>query len=324
MNFLNNFTIKAKAYMLVALGVIIAIILSLVSSNGLSNIKDKLDELILATNVERYAYKTIMEEKNYLLNSNGAISNSFIAAKAFENAKQDVKVINETLDRIDSESSNEKLLERSKLARAGTADYKELYYKGVELLGELEKEAKILEKEGDIATSQAQDYVILKREQLSKNLSEELVKKTNIATDIWKLTYTIRANEKRYMLNPDEKTFKLMQEDFNEMLKKLEELKKLASNDIELEKINTFYEAAQNYRKAALKWIETNKELMFTILPKMKELGDSVISQAYTAANGIRIDTTTNGSFLPYLKRRLTTTIFAMSREIDIALMMVS
>jgi methyl-accepting chemotaxis protein len=286
MNFLNNFTIKAKAYMLVALGVIIAIILSLVSSNGLSNIKDKLDELILATNVERYAYKTIMEEKNYLLNSNGAISNSFIAAKAFENAKQDVKVINETLDRIDSESSNEKLLERSKLARAGTADYKELYYKGVELLGELEKETKILEKEGDIATSQAQDYVILKREQLSKNLSEELVKKTNIATDIWKLTYTIRANEKRYMLNPDEKTFKLMQEDFNEMLKKLEELKKLASNDIELEKINTFYEAAQNYRKAALKWIETNKELMFTILPKMKELGDSVISQAYTAANG--------------------------------------
>lgn len=117
MNFLNNFTIKAKAYMLVALGVIIAIILSLVSSNGLSNIKDKLDELILATNVERYAYKTIMEEKNYLLNSNGAISNSSIAAKAFENAKQDVKVINETLDRIDSESSNEKLLERSKLAR---------------------------------------------------------------------------------------------------------------------------------------------------------------------------------------------------------------
>lgn len=285
MEFLNQLTIKVKAAILIGVGVVVAVVLSIVSSNGLSTIKDKLDELILATNVERYAYKTRMEEKNYLLNSNGSVSDKSKADNAFENAKSDVATITQMLDKIDSTSKDKGLLEKSKIARQATEEYKKLYYKGVELLETLAKETKVLEQEGNTATLQAQEYVIEKRKQLSRSLSHDLVTKTNIATDIWKLTYTIRANEKRYMLNPDDKTFQEMVDDFKEMIDKLSALEKMASDNDEKQKISVFYKAAKNYEKAAYTWVELKKELSNVVLPKMGELGVNVVNQAFTAAD---------------------------------------
>jgi methyl-accepting chemotaxis protein len=283
-NAIANLSIKYKAYLLVGIGTIASITLSLLASNGLSNIKSKLDELVLSTNVERYAYLTILEEKNYLLNANASISNEQKAAEAFDTAKKDVDTINATLDKIDASSNSAGLLEKSRTARLGTNEYKELYYKGVDLLVNLRKETKVLEQEGETATLQAQEYVLAKRTQLDESLTAALVKKTNIATDIWKLTYVIRADEKRYMLNPEERVFERMKKDFSIMLGHLDALKKMASDDQERQKIDIFYQAAKNYETAAYKWVDLNKNLMTTVLPKMKTLGDTVVKQAMQAA----------------------------------------
>jgi methyl-accepting chemotaxis protein len=63
MKFIQNLSIKYKAYLLVGIGIITAILLLVITNVGLSSIKSKLDELVLSTNVERYAYLTILEEK---------------------------------------------------------------------------------------------------------------------------------------------------------------------------------------------------------------------------------------------------------------------
>ena len=284
MKFIQNLSIKYKAYLLVAIGVITAVLLLITTNIGLSSIKSKLDELVLSTNVERYAYLTILEEKNYLLNANASVTNAQRALTAFENAKKDVEIINSTLDKIDGTSSNQGLLNKSKTARSGTNEYRELYYKGVDLLVNIAKETEKLEHEGEVATVQAQEYVLEKRKQLNERLDATLVKKTNIATDIWKLTYVIRADEKRYMLNPDPIVFERMKNDFSIMLAHLETLKKMASDNQEQEKIAVFYDAAKSYETAAYKWVDLNKNLMTLVLPKMKSLGDNVVKQAMEAA----------------------------------------
>ncbi len=281
---IKNLSIKYKAYLLVAIGVVTAVLLLVITNIGLSIIKSKLDELVLSTNVERFAYLTILEEKNYLLNANVSVTNLKRASEAFENAKHDVETINNTLDKIDQSSDNNGLLEKSKTARTGTNEYKELYYKGVDLLVNIHKETEKLEHEGDLATLKAQEYVLDKRKQLDEKLDATLVKKTNIATDIWKLTYVIRADEKRYMLNPEAAIFERMKKDFATMLEHLETLKKMASDSQEQEKITVFYNAAKSYEAAAYKWVDLNKNLMSIVLPKMKTLGDTVVKQAMEAA----------------------------------------
>lgn len=284
MKFMQNLSIRYKAYFLVAIGIFTAVLLLIITNIGLSSIKSKLDELVLSTNVERYAYLTILEEKNYLLNANASVTNAQRALAAFENAKKDVETINSTLDKIDSTSSNKDLLDKSKTARSGTNEYKELYYKGVDLLVNIGKETEKLEHEGELATLQAQEYVLEKRKQLDEKLDATLVKKTNIATDIWKLTYVIRADEKRYMLNPNPVVFERMKNDFAMMLAHLETLKKMASDNKEQEKITVFHNAAKSYETAAYNWVDLNKNLMSVVLPKMKSLGDTVVKQAMEAA----------------------------------------
>jgi methyl-accepting chemotaxis protein len=98
-----------------------------------------LDELLLSTNVERYAYATILQEKNYLLNANGRRQKPEAASEAFKSAEDNVKTIAETLDKIDASSSDKALLERSKAAREGTQTYANLYRDGVAALTDCQR-----------------------------------------------------------------------------------------------------------------------------------------------------------------------------------------
>ncbi len=282
---MNNISIKLKAYLLVLLSILTAVVLSVVSIFGLNEIGDKLTSLEMATEVERDAYKTILQEKIYLLNSNISTEDNTLAENAFVLAKENIANIYKTLDTIDSIESDKEILQKSKIARKDTKEYENLYNEGVSVIQKLKKSALVLHKDGSLATLQAKNYVEEKREELQKKLSYTLVKKTNIATDIWKLTYNIRANEKIYMLTQKEEAFQLMKNHFKEMLSKLKMLKSIASNSSELEKIETFYKAAKSYESAAHQWVGLNKKLTKEILPKMKNAGGSVVKQAEDAAN---------------------------------------
>ncbi|NOQ79406.1 MAG: hypothetical protein GQ546_08395, partial [Gammaproteobacteria bacterium] len=109
MQLLNKFSIKSKTYMLVSLSVLVALTLSLVSNNGLNLIKAQVDELIRANNIERYTYRAILEEKNYLLNANGSVNNQQQAKQAFINAEKALKTIYSTLDEMDRKSPNQEM-----------------------------------------------------------------------------------------------------------------------------------------------------------------------------------------------------------------------
>jgi methyl-accepting chemotaxis protein len=275
MSVLGNIKIKIKAIILVGSTVIAVVAMFLVASDGLSTLKECLEQLVSATNVERYAYKTILEEKNYLLNSNASTRNEAAAKEIFDNAEKDVKTILATLDKIDT-TDNAELVRKSKAAREGTNAYAELYRKGVAALLQLGKLTVSLEKSGEEATQQAKTYIHTVND----------AGKVRIASDILEYTYLIRADEKRYMLYQKPEIFEQMTKNFASMMEKLATLEKnVSSEKTEIDGVATFKKAALDYKDSAYKWVEGNDTLYKTILPKMKSLGDEVISLAYVAAN---------------------------------------
>jgi methyl-accepting chemotaxis protein len=255
------------------MAVLTAVIMFVVSSTGLSSLKTSLEELVLATNVERYAYETIAQEKNYLLNANAATGDRQLAEEAFRTAEKNVATITDTLDKIDA-YDDPALIERSRAARKGTTDYAELYRQGVAALVDQDKLTDSLEDDGEAATQQARTYI--------RTIGNP--DKVAIAQGILEYTYLIRANEKRYMLYHKPEIFEAMKADFASMMKQIALLEGNIADEQERTQVAAFKKAAEGYEASAHKWVESNDLLFDQILPKMSDLGKQVISLAFDAA----------------------------------------
>jgi len=284
-NIINKTSIKSKAYLLVLLSVLVALILSFVSNNGLNAIRTELDNLIFSTNIERYTNKLILEEQRYRLNANGSVNNFTVANQAYDNAMNYVDKIYQILNEINDSDNNGFSLESSQKSRQSTDEYKNLYTKGVTLLTELNKQATILESEGEYITLKIQEYVESKRTEIKQKLSQKTIEKINNGSNIWQYTYVTRLHEKKYRLSPDQLVFNAFKNDYQFMMSEWSRLKKMSDQSFEFEKLDDFNTSSQKYKSAMLLWVDVNKQLVTEILPKMKKLGNSVISSAIQSAN---------------------------------------
>lgn len=282
MNFLNNFTIKSKTYALVALSVVVALTLSLVSHNGFNIIQAQLDELVKANMIERDTYRAILEEKNYLLNSSGSVTNHENANQAFINAGVAIKNIHKTLETLNE--TNEKMSQTIKGLKIAIAEYDVYFNRGLYLLNEIETERNNLQKQGDTITLIIQQYVEAKREDVAKELSQATMEKINTGSNIWQYTYVVRADEKRYILSPQDSIYIQLQKDYSFMMQELEHLKKISTQELDKQQLDAFDTAAFKYDEAMKNWVQYNKEHVLSILPKTKELGDIVIARTLEIA----------------------------------------
>ncbi|PHR55883.1 MAG: histidine kinase [Arcobacter sp.] len=288
MNILNRFSIQFKTYLLVLLSVVVAITLSLVSSNGIHIIENEVNELILVNNIERHTYRTLLEEKNYLLHANGSVIDHVVAKEAFDNVNRFLQAIYHNLDVLEArdKDSYKDAKNKIKSARKAIAAYEVVYKRGVYLLDELEKERLNLQFQGEKITQEIQEYVEAKRVDVRVKLSQKTIEKINAGSNIWQYTYMTRADEKRYLLSPDDKQYEDFKKDFAFMMKELHRLKKLSSGSFEYEKITLFHEAASLYAQAMHAWVKHNKEHVQSILPQTRELAQVVIEQTQNIANG--------------------------------------
>jgi diguanylate cyclase (GGDEF)-like protein len=285
MRLFNNFSIKTRAYILVSLSVIAALFLSFVSNKGLNQIKVELDDLIFATNIERYTNQIIMEEQRFRLNSNGSILDEDAAEQAFENARIAVAMIYKELDHARTIQEREKLLMRIEETQKTTDEYRGLYLQGIELLNHLNREAEVLILEGERITAQIQAYVESKRVEVRQEMKQETIEKINAGSNVWQYTYVTRLHEKSYLLNPDLYTLQLFRQDFEFMMSEVDRLRGMSDQEFEFEKLNIFEEAARKYEQAMLSWVAHNRKLVINILPRMHELSNSVVLNAVNSAN---------------------------------------
>ena len=284
MNIVSRLSIKNKTYLLISLSVVVALILSFVSNSGLDTIRIELDKLILSTKIERYTNKLILKEQEYRLNANGSVYNFEAASNAYDDAVTYVDKIYQTLDNIESFDGSD-LLQKNLLAtRQSTDKYRSLYLRGVSLLTELNKQANILESEGEYITLQIQEYVESKRLELKQQLSEKTIEKINNGSNIWQYTYVTRLHEKKYRLSPDDTVFDSFIKDYNFMMSEWQRLKEMSDQDFEFEKLNNFDRSAKKYESAMLLWVDFNSQLVTNILPEMEQLGSNVITRSIQSA----------------------------------------
>jgi signal transduction histidine kinase/CheY-like chemotaxis protein len=284
-NIFNKSSIKSKAYLLVFLSVLVALVLSLVSNNGLNAIRIELNKLILSTEIERYTSKLILEEQNYRLHANGSVNNFNVANQSYENAILYVDKIYQILDKIDGSEDRQFSQENLQATQQLIKEYKKHYTNGVSLLTELNKQAGILESEGEYITLRIQEYVESKRREIKKELSQKTIEKINNGSNIWQYTYVTRLNEKKYRLNPTPFVFDAFKKDYQFMTSEWNRLKAMSNQPFELNTLNKFNSASLSYKDAMYQWVDLNNQLVSDVLPQMKALGNSIISNAIQSAN---------------------------------------
>jgi len=241
---------------------------------NLNSIRAEFEGLLLATSVERDAFKAILSEKGYVISQDDEF---------YTEGKNNVEAINGFLDEIDRTSTNTLLLANSAKARKGTNEYADLYHQGVAALKQNAEGALVLQDAGQQVTDQAEAFVTAKQAQAENTL---LMQQINTCTDVWQYALRIRMKEKEYMLYQKAEDFESMKENFGLMMTKLDELGKISTSKEDMERIRIAREAAGVYEKAAYQWVEERKSLNENILPQMTLLGEEVLSLAQGASNG--------------------------------------
>ncbi len=249
---IDKISIKNKTYLLVLLSVVVALVLLFVSNNGLNAIRTELNNLDFSTNIERYTNRLILEEQKYRLNTNGSVYNLAVANQAYDNALDYVDKIYQTLNKTDDLNDSSFLLENSQKTRRSTDEYKNLYMQGVSILNELNRQATILESEGEYITLKIQEYVESKRTEIKKKLSQKTIEKINNGSNIWQYTYVTRLHEKKYRLSPDDAVLETFKNDYQFMTAEWNRLKKMSDQSFEVKKLDEFNSSSKKYKRTML------------------------------------------------------------------------
>lgn len=237
-----------------------------------------------ATGVERMALSTIMEEKNYLLEEKDEIH---------QRAEQNVKELNGYLDKVDvlaKQYKNTELLQQSKTAREGTAQYAEKYRAGVAALKSNKLAVADMVEKGAIVTNAADDFlkrqVKLYTEAMKKGVTgpelDQYVQRYIMATDIYIKAMEIMRAEKEEVNYKDRVAWKKMQVLLPELMTLYDNLQKNVQSEEALRLIAEARKGTQNYNESAKLWI-ANDDKLKSILADMASLGNNVIKQAQNA-----------------------------------------
>ncbi|MCX7092882.1 MAG: methyl-accepting chemotaxis protein [Methylobacter sp.] len=237
-----------------------------------------------ATGVERMALATIMEEKNYLLQEKDEIH---------QRAEQNVKELSGYLDKVDAlakQYKNTELLEQSKTAREGTAQYADKYRAGVAALKANKLAVADMVEKGNVVANAADTFlkrqVSLYSEAMKKGVSgQELdayVQRYIVATNIYVKAMQIMRAEKEEVNYKDRVAWKKMEILLPELMTLFDDLQKITQSDEGLKLIADSRKGTQDYTQSAKNWIENDNKLK-AILTDMASLGANVIKQAQDA-----------------------------------------
>lgn len=251
-------TIRVKILAGFTVVLLILLALGITAILNLNFIRAQFDGLLEATNVERYAYRTIAEEKNYLLHQKD---------ESHTNAMKNIDAIVAALDAIDRNSKDAGLLTQSKAARTATLEYRKGYEAGVTALRENRAAVDTMIKEGSQVIKLADDYY--------------QANKKDAALWVYITALRIMKAEKEERINKDRSFYREMTNQKSELLRYFNQLDPDGKDAM----VNQARQATETYFKAAAVWIENDDRLNKEILPKMAALGNDVITLSYDAAH---------------------------------------
>jgi len=227
-----------------------------------------------ATEVERFALRTILEEKQYLL---------YQTSDHHDAAMSNIAEIFKALDAVDTvanQYNDQELLSRSKEVRQVTEEYRNLYNEGVANLQKNKQAAEVMNERGAIVVDQAKLYFDSK----IKDDSEAARQTLPIVVSIWATALETRQNEKNYMLYKDAAEYAALETNIASLDKLYNDLEAVSTTSEDKAKIATARTATKEYYNAAQDWVANDNELKGD-LARMQEIGLKVQENALAAQN---------------------------------------
>ncbi len=234
---------------LVILGVVGYVMFSRVDANvsGLSD--HNLAAVKNSTGVERAAFETIVEEKNYVLYKKDEIH---------EKAKKKLTELAGSLDAVDkvAERFNDKeLAKKSKDVRELATQYGKLYDEGVATIKGGDAAAKLMAEKGVAVQNEAEAYMTAKKPEYMEGKAT-----LQIANLINAGTPKMRLHVRMYMLYKQPNEVELAEEAAGQLFKQYDMLEKMHPDNAEQKQISDARDATTKYIEAFKKWVAIEKE----------------------------------------------------------------
>ncbi|MEI7988933.1 MAG: HAMP domain-containing methyl-accepting chemotaxis protein [Chloroflexota bacterium] len=231
-----------------------------------------------ATAVERYALRTILDEKMYLLAVNDVNKDVAVSQKS---AMSNIDEINKALDEVDKVAkayNDQDLLKKSQDVRTVTAQYKTLYNESAASTQQNKTMAQTMGDTGTKVTDLAKAYFL----EVSGKTDEQSLKQVPIVVDIWDTALQTRINQNKYMLYRDKQFYTALQDGITKLGTRYADLKNVTTDAAGLQKIADATTATNDYYKAAQDWVANDDKLQ-TNLVKMADIGTQVQQNAVAA-----------------------------------------
>ncbi len=231
-----------------------------------------------ATTVERYALRTIMDEKMYLLAANDArMDEAQYQQSAMKNIEEIFLALDE-VDKVATQFNDQDLLAKSQEVRSVTEEYRGLYNQGVADLVENTRLAGVMAETGQQVTELAQAYF----NNTYQKTDEQARLALPIVVDIWDTALEVRLNQNKYQLYKDAKYYQALEAGIKKLNTRYGDLQKVTSDTSDLKRISEARQATEGYLQAAQDWVENDNELT-AILTQMNDIGVKVQENAMAA-----------------------------------------
>ena len=224
-----------------------------------------------ATVVERFALRTIQDEKQYLLSAtNVNIDQSAFQASAMDNIDQILSALDE-LDTVAKTYDDQVLLAKSADVRTVVLQYRDLFNQAVDKVNANAQLETLMVDKGEIVVSQAKSYF---EEKLNVDGDVDRASIESIV-DIWDTALQVRLAANKYLRSRDPQQYAKIESSIKQLTALYADLEDHSSLPADLERISTAQSATDEYYKAIQEW-KANDDSLTAILDQMDQIGHSV------------------------------------------------
>ena len=238
----------AMLLVLAALGATSYLMFGRVQSNVAQLRDHSLAAVKSSTGVERAAFRTMLEEKNYLLENN---------AETLDTAKKHIAALVASLDKIDAiaeQNGDAELASQSQAVRATATKYDKLLADGVAAIKSNKTREKNVDAKGMQVAKEAADYMALKKAEFTE-VQQALATVSRIEPLIWQTRYA----RQKLKAEKDDKHLQTIVANVQALTGLYDELEKLNPDKKDKELIAAGRKAAQTYLETARQHREEQK-----------------------------------------------------------------
>jgi methyl-accepting chemotaxis protein len=200
--------------------------------------------------------------------------------KDWEGMNADLTKLARLYDDLRKVSSTKDDQDRIERADKATQEYKVAARSWVDNDSQMKAGAKTMDSGGEVVAAAAATYQARKQGNV-----EKVAQAVFFVADIAQEALTTRLNEKGYIVTQDARYWSALNDHIARLSGLYDDLRKVSLTKDDQDRIERADKATKEYLVAAKSWVENDNQLHQNILPKMKQIGDTVIANAQTAEN---------------------------------------